>query len=675
MSVGDTPPAAAAHPARRLFVYNGGFLTQRRVRRILNLAGWRVSLGLPQDGAQDGECVGVWGNSPTAHRGQKIAQNRKAKLVCVEDAFLRSLFPGRSGGAPLGLLIDERGNHFDPARPSDLEHIIAHAPLDDTALLDQARGAMAFLQDTHLTKYSAVDPTIAPPDPGYVLVIDQTFGDASVRASGADRNRFLEMLFTAREEHPGARILIKTHPETRAVHRPGYFRDEDIGGDVSFYTEPISPYTLLDGAIAVYTVSSQLGFEAIIAGHKPRLFGQPFYAGWGLTTDAFPIDRRQRKVTRAQLFAAAMMLYPKWYDPFRDCLTSLEPTLHNFAADTRAWRDDNVGWTASGMRLWKRKHLQTFFGQHKRLRFTEDRSKVRRAGRKHMVWANKATPFDADVVRVEDGFVRSKGLGAALVPPVSLVCDDLGIYYDPETPSRLETLIRARAKLRPDQRLRAQRLIQLLRRSDMTKYNVGHRPPELPAGQRVLVVGQVEDDASIKLGAGAIATNADLLAKARNARPEATLIYKPHPDVEAGLRTGKIADPSCADFVAEGVNLAHLLTDIDELWTMTSLSGFEALVRGVRVVTTGAPFYAGWGLTEDLGDVPPRRREDVSLEGLVHATLVDYPRYFDPKTGAACSVEVAIERLAEGDIAHPGTFNRLVSKVQGALASQAHWWR
>ena len=142
----------------------------------------------------------------------------------------------------------------------------------------------------------------------------------------------------------------------------------------------------------------------------------------------------------------------------------------------------------------------------------------------------------------------------------------------------------------------------------------------LPEGHRVLVVGQVEDDASIKAGAGEVCTNAALLTKARSANPDAVLIYKPHPDVESGLRDGAFDARGIADVIATQSDITALLEQVQELWTMTSLTGFEALLRGVKVTTTGAPFYAGWGLTRDLGDVPPRRRDDISLEGLVHAT-------------------------------------------------------
>ena len=108
---------------------------------------------------------------------------------------------------------------------------------------------------------------------------------------------------------------------------------------------------------------------------------------------------------------------------------------------------------------------------------------------------------------------------------------------------------------------------------------------------------------------------------------------------------------------------------------MTSLLGFEALLRGVKVTCLGAPFYAGWGLTRDLGPVPERRRARPTLAGLVHAALIDYPRYFDPKTRLPCPAEVAVERLASGDIPHPGAVNRAVAKVQGIFAGFAPIWR
>ncbi len=663
----ETDTAAGADRTR-LFVYNGGFLTNRRIRRILSLADYDIRVGLPKQG----DTVGVWGNSPTAHRGLNMAEKYGTPILRVEDAFLRSLHPGRAGEAPLGLLLDQTGLHFDPAAPSDLETLLATHPLDDTALLNRARGAIARIKDLHLSKYSAFDTDITPPDPGYVLVVDQTQSDAAVTASGGDYARFRKMLVIAQEENPGARILIKTHPETQAGHRPGYFSDQDLSDPVSFLHDAHSPWTLLDGAVGVYTLSSQLGFEAILAGHKPRVFGQPFYAGWGLTQDEVPIPRRSRNLTRAQLFAAAMLLYPKWYDPYRDRLCELETVLDTLEAMTRAWRQDRLGWTASGMRLWKRKHLQQMFGRHRKVQFKTTMPTA--PDQPHMVWASQSRDIER-VIRVEDGFLRSRGLGAELTPPLSLVADNLGIYYDPTRPSRLEELITERETLRPDQELRAEHLVTQLLSGGLSKYNIGQPAPTLPKGHRILVPGQVEDDASILLGTSNIRTNLELLRAAREANPDAVLVYKPHPDVQAGLREGRIEAEGLADLILDDCDPASLLPHVQEVWTMTSLLGFEALLRGVKVTTLGAPFYAGWGLTHDLGTVPARRGARPSLMGLVHATLIDYPRYMDPLTGEPCPVEVAVERLANGVPAKTGPLNRLLSKLQGAFATHARLWR
>lgn len=661
---------------RRLCVYNGGFLTQERLRTILKSAGFQVALGLPRAG----DAVGVWGQSPTAHRGEAIAAKYDAPIIRVEDAFLRSLHPGRAGEPPIGLLVDHTGIHFDPSRPSDLETLLKTHPLDDGALMARARAGMARMRDAHLSKYSATDLSIDAPAPGYVLVIDQTQGDASVKASRGNRSRFLEMLFVAQEENPGARIVIKTHPETAAGFRAGHYRTDDATGNISLCDGNLSPYQLLDGAVAVYTLSSQMGFEAIIAGHKPRVFGGPFYAGWGLTVDEDVFARRRRPLSRSQLFAAAMLLYPHWFDPYADAAGYFEDALGAIEAQTRAWREDKNGWVATGMRLWKRGSLQRSFGSQRPVIYQDNHVKAceiaQKSGRKVMEWASKAGP---DTVRIEDGFLRSRGLGAALVPPMSLVLDDMGIYYDPTGPSRLEQLTQQAAKgLRIDQIERSERLIDRLLQAGLSKYNLSGVLPTLPEGHRILVPGQVEDDASILTGSKDVTRNTDLLRRTREANPDAIIIWKPHPDVHAGLRSGAVKNPlTWADIVLEDCDISELLLAVDDVWTMTSLTGFEALMRGCRVTTYGAPFYAGWGLTRDLGAVPARRlsgpRPD--LAALVHAVLIAYPRYFDPVTGLACPVETIVDRLQSGSIPHPGIANRLLSKLQGALASQAHLWR
>jgi capsular polysaccharide export protein len=162
------------------------------------------------------------------------------------------------------------------------------------------------------------------------------------------------------------------------------------------------------------------------------------------------------------------------------------------------------------------------------------------------------------------------------------------------------------------------------------------------------VPGQVEDDASVRLGGGALQGNLALLRAVRAAHPEAWLVYKPHPDLEAGFRRGRLppeALAGLADQVVTGAPLTALFPQIEALHTLTSLSGFEALLRGVPVVTWGQPFYAGWGLTEDRAPALPRRGRALTLDALVAAALILFPRQVDPLTELPCPPEVILERL------------------------------
>ncbi len=674
--------AADGSNRRRLFASPPDHLSHPRIRRILQLSGYDLDHSKPVGD----EMIGIWGQSSTPSDDEALPG---AATLRIEQAFLGALgvdeLDGVDNDGPLGLFLDQNGVHFDPATVCDLEDLLATAPLDDTALLNRARTAVERLKSIGLSKYNGYDPDLPLPAPGYVLVVDQPKGSASVVASNANTAMFKEMLVFAQEEHPGAQIIIKPHPKTSARGSEGHYGAADASTRVSLLDDTVSPWALMEGAIAIYTVSSQLGFEAIFAGHKPRVFGQPFYAGWGLTEDQNPVPRRQRTLTRPQLFGAAMILYPKWYDPFRDKLCELERVIDMLEAQVRAWREDRNGHVAVGMRRWKRNSLQAFYGRYKKLRFENDPVKARKlaqaTGASQLVWASQETPEmqDEPVLRVEDGFLRSQGLGATLNAPLSLVADDLGIYYDPTRDSRLETLINLSTDLPDHAIFRSERLIRNLTRAGLSKYNIGDSAlPDLPVGHRVLVPGQVEDDASILKGCDGPCRNIDLLQRARAENPDAVLIYKPHPDVEAGLRQGLIPPDEAAkyaDVIASNADPIALIDMADEIWTLTSLLGFEALLRGKSVTCLGVPFYAGWGMTRDLAQTPDRRYTRPTLAQLAHATLIDYPRYFDPVTQQPCPPEVVLERLQNSMLPRQSIGLRLLSRLQGLFASFAYLWR
>jgi len=141
-----------------------------------------------------------------------------------------------------------------------------------------------------------------------------------------------------------------------------------------------------------------------------------------------------------------------------------------------------------------------------------------------------------------------------------------------------------------------------------------------------------------QVGAGRAPTS-NSCGVARALEPEAEIWFRPHPDVDAGHRKGAVPDKevlAIADRIVREPSMAALLETVDAVHVITSLTGFEALMRGREVICHGTPFYAGWGLTRDLGAVPERRGRQLSLDELVAGVLILYPRYLDPVTGLPC---------------------------------------
>lgn len=300
------------------------------------------------------------------------------------------------------------------------------------------------------------------------------------------------------------------------------------------------------------------------------------------------------------------------------------------------------------------------------------RSKVPR----HVV--SKLEGNGVPLVEVEDGFLRSRGLGADCVPPLSITVDRLGPYFDPGQPSELENLLQ-NGRFDATLIARARRLRETVVAAGLGKYERGDAILDRfdDTKRHILVAGQVEDDRSVLTGGSGLASNLELLRRVRAREPDAYLIYKPHPDVVAGHRKGDIPASVCvrfADRIVTDLPISSLIAMVDEVHVNTSLAGFEALMRHKPVTTYGVPFYAGWGLTRDLGPVPARRTAERSLDELVAATLLIYPRYLDPITGLPCPAEIVVDRLAEPNFRRDGPLVRL-RRLQGRWNRRLAAWR
>jgi len=305
---------------------------------------------------------------------------------------------------------------------------------------------------------------------------------------------------------------------------------------------------------------------------------------------------------------------------------------------------------ACGFSSWKKPAVRGFFSGAPVV-FVRSASGVP-AGATLAVWGRKPVPGTlaegVQLIRLEDGFLRSVGLGADLIRPLSWVGDRRGIYYDATVPSDLEHLLET-AAFSPELLRRAKALRERIVACGLTKYNVGraawHRPRG--AGRVILVPGQVESDASLRYGAPGLRTNMGLLRAVREANPDAHVVYKPHPDVLAGLRAqgdGEAGALAWCDEQVEDVGMDALLAGVDEVHVLTSLAGFEALLREKPVTCHGQPFYSSWGLTVDAHPVPRRRRK-LALDELAAGALLLYPRYLGRAHSQPITAEQALDEL------------------------------
>lgn len=246
---------------------------------------------------------------------------------------------------------------------------------------------------------------------------------------------------------------------------------------------------------------------------------------------------------------------------------------------------------------------------------------------------------------LEDGFLRS---AEREDPAISIVVDDLGIYYDATCPSRLEQMIGR--ELSPEKADRASNLQQAWISGSVSKYNSNPEFEQDLPSEFVLVIDQVAGDQSVSGGLAGPETFEKMLRAALDENPGVAVVVKTHPDKDTRSAPGYFSrateglDPRII-VIDAACHPVRLLRSAKAVYVGTSQIGFEALLHGAPVRCFGMPFYAGWGLTSD--DLPrPSRRKSVEIESLVHASLIDYPIYGDPVTGRDMEAEEAIDQMA-----------------------------
>ncbi len=262
------------------------------------------------------------------------------------------------------------------------------------------------------------------------------------------------------------------------------------------------------------------------------------------------------------------------------------------------------------------------------------------------------------VCRAEDGFLRSVGLGAQHTKPLSIIVErDTDLYFHKSRSSRLHQILRSLDDGQKTQfHEKGSQLKQLILEQNLSKYNFKATGDTFKASDdSVLVLGQVERDESIRRGPDPYLTCEQLVEVAVRENPGASVYFKPHPEVHRG-----IAEPYSAPFrrfpdlreFPQSVNMFDYAGEFRRVYSISSLAGFEMLLRGTPVTTLGGPWYAGWGLTDDRSVQQEATTTGITPEILLWAAYGEYPVYFTShaeKTDVFTVIDILNSQLAKAD--------------------------
>ncbi|EAI3696325.1 capsular polysaccharide biosynthesis protein [Campylobacter jejuni] len=637
------------------------------VRNFYTISLYKKNLKIKKDDLFFG-----WGRKKSGLKAMNLAKKYKAKFILLEDGFIRSLNLGVENSPSFSMVKDDVGIYYDATAPSKLENLLNTYEFKDEEI-KQAKKAIELIKKYKISKYNNnldIPDDYFQKDEKRVLIITQTANDASLEFGLAKGFKTVDMIKDAIKENPKSKIYIKIHPDVLSGKKQSDLDINSLPKECILITENFNPVALLEFFDKVYTKTSGMGFEALMQECECICYGMPFYAGWGLTKDKLECKRRMQKRSLEEVFYVAYILYAEYFNPCLNQKSNIFDTIQTLAKYKDIEKVNSNKLFMLGFTLWKRHFIKPFFkAKDNEIIFLNSiKSLVRyklKEDDKFFIWGKKydentlknlllvkakeqnLTNFTPKVSLVEDGFIRSISLGSDLTRPFSLIVDDKGLYIDPNKASKLEELLQN--EIFDENMLnRAKNIIKILLENRFSKYNgLKHEDLKINAkiGQKIILIpAQVEDDASIILGGFGLST-LDLLKEVRAKNQDAYIIFKPHPDVLSGNRVGLKDETLILEFCDEIVKDCSIDSAIkiaDEIHTITSTSGFDALLRAKKVFAYGMPFYAGWGLTKDKYRCERRTRK-LSLEELVAGALIAYPRYINPKTKTLCEIEVCLD--------------------------------
>lgn len=592
--------------------------------------------------------------------GGEVAASGKKFTGYVEEGFLAYLRHPICGHSPLSVVIDRTGIHYDSTRPSDLQSILIQTAASWTdGMGARARRIMATIRRLRLSKYNHQEGLLGE-ETGRryrVLLVDQSTQSRALRYGGANTDIFEQMMDSSCKGFPETDLVVKMHPD-HDLNRAKSILHGRIRPGVSALPPRVNIWSVLNQVDVVYTVSSQVGFEALMAGKKVVCFGQPFYSGWGLTTDVASGRGSGRQLTLEQLVYGVLVKYPLYIHPERQELCDIEEILSYLeSAHLGALGFYDRIYTV-GLRPQEKRTLPEYLRGHLALDVNHISPK---SARSRTYGPTEAVLYwDPRECHGDDlSYLESRGVSVLRAGPWPMD----PIQGDQAQPNILQI---TRNRLYNDGSPRNDLVLlleqahfdfDLLRRAETLQQNFlavleqeskirSHALNNQSVGRWIaLVLGQGEGEGPWGVREKAVSTDHELLTQVRLDFPEAYILYAP--PVGESYSENHVpmsVDPTLYDQLVRPEHTVSCFKLADAVHVVSAFRGIYALIYGKLLYTYGRPFYAGWGLTHDA-EVFVGRSKQRSLTELLCATFILAPTYFNWLTRTSGTPEEAVRRL------------------------------
>ncbi len=306
-------------------------------------------------------------------------------------------------------------------------------PLDDApelpSTIQEVEVLLAEWREADISWVNDTPPFQRELRPGFELII---LDEQDVNRAGSAR-KALSDIFSLLQNEASLHVVVYL-PERLDDHSLRQWIKERLGNpDVTLVSDAHHVSSLMRVARSVYLYASVLELDARMKGKRCHTV-HPAFAG------------ELKAEVEKWLMRGCFYRHPETRAP--TSLLSLVGWLHLQREKRFSFTGDIY---ALGFSRWKYPVLRTYFQGANVHRISTASNVSLPEGATVVVWGSKPlreypggeslTEGDNKVVRLEDAFIRSVGLGAKLVRPLSWVIDDRGIYYDPRTPSALEDFL------------------------------------------------------------------------------------------------------------------------------------------------------------------------------------------------------------------------------------------